>query len=237
MGQIIVGIVFIIGGLSGTLALKGTGSPMALAAVGVGLCIWGFLNPQSDDEKKGKSKGKPGSKGASRSTKRSTRKAKKNSEVEDFIASSSEGLKLATEAHNKAWRLGEEDKWDVDQDKGIIIFTFSNGVKATAPVQIIGTYNKKEKSFMWGWNHPSVQPPLQKNATLAKAYGAEHNVKEFSVKKVACTIDRAWEYTALAMRLSGDSGAYRGESSPGTLIFMNFGKVTLIKKKIIATSK
>ena len=55
MGNIIVGIIFIIGGVSGTLALRGTNSPMALAAVGVGLCIWGFMNPHDDDEKKGPS--------------------------------------------------------------------------------------------------------------------------------------------------------------------------------------
>ena len=235
MGNIIVGIIFIIGGVSGTLALRGTNSPMALAAVGVGLCIWGFMNPHDDDEKKGRSSGKPGRKGHSRSAKRTTKKPVKNSEVEEFIAGSSEGLKLATEAHQKAWHLGEEEKWDVDQDKGIIIFTFSNGVKATAPVQIIGTYNNKDKSFMWGWEHPSVELPLQKNASLSKAYGEEHKVKEFTTKKVSCTLDRAWEYTALAMRLSGDSGAYRGESSPGTFVFLNFGKVTLVKKKVIAT--
>ncbi|MCB1076953.1 MAG: hypothetical protein KDM63_03040 [Verrucomicrobiae bacterium] len=41
MWNIILGIVFVIGGLSGKLALIGTNSGAALAAVGVGMIIWG----------------------------------------------------------------------------------------------------------------------------------------------------------------------------------------------------
>ena len=43
IGNIIIGIVFIIGGLSGGLVLRGTGSGGALAVVGVGLVIWGIV--------------------------------------------------------------------------------------------------------------------------------------------------------------------------------------------------
>jgi hypothetical protein len=43
VGNIIVGIVFIIGGLSGKLALIGTSSGPALAAVGAALVGWGIV--------------------------------------------------------------------------------------------------------------------------------------------------------------------------------------------------
>lgn len=43
MLNIIIGILFIAGGLSGKVALKGTDSSMALAAVGGGLLIWGIV--------------------------------------------------------------------------------------------------------------------------------------------------------------------------------------------------
>lgn len=39
--DIIIGIVFIIGGLSGYLALIGTNSGGLLAVLGVGLVVWG----------------------------------------------------------------------------------------------------------------------------------------------------------------------------------------------------
>ncbi len=41
MWNIIIGVVFIAGGLSGNLALRGTQSGEALAVLGVVLVIWG----------------------------------------------------------------------------------------------------------------------------------------------------------------------------------------------------
>jgi hypothetical protein len=43
MWNIIIGVAFIIGGLSGKLALRGTESGPALAAVGAALVIWGIV--------------------------------------------------------------------------------------------------------------------------------------------------------------------------------------------------
>jgi uncharacterized membrane protein YgdD (TMEM256/DUF423 family) len=43
MWNIIIGVVFIIGGLSGQLALRGTESGPALAALGGVLLIWGIV--------------------------------------------------------------------------------------------------------------------------------------------------------------------------------------------------
>ena len=43
MFNIVLGIIFIIGGLSGKLALIGTQSGTALAVVGVILMIWGII--------------------------------------------------------------------------------------------------------------------------------------------------------------------------------------------------
>jgi hypothetical protein len=71
MINIIVGVIFIIGGLSGSLALRGTGSPIALAVVGVALVIWGIIQASS---RPAKSSGQRRN-GARRSTRGATRGA------------------------------------------------------------------------------------------------------------------------------------------------------------------
>ena len=43
MVNIIIGIIFIIGGLSGSLVLRGTNSSGGLVVVGIGLVIWGII--------------------------------------------------------------------------------------------------------------------------------------------------------------------------------------------------
>ncbi len=43
MWNIIIGLVFLIGGLSGQIAIRGTDSTVGAVVVGVGLIIWGIV--------------------------------------------------------------------------------------------------------------------------------------------------------------------------------------------------
>ncbi len=43
MWNIIIGLIFLVGGLSGKLALFGTNSSTALAVVGAVLIVWGII--------------------------------------------------------------------------------------------------------------------------------------------------------------------------------------------------
>lgn len=43
MWSIVIGVVFLIGGMTDTLALRGTNSSTALAVFGAGLIIWGGI--------------------------------------------------------------------------------------------------------------------------------------------------------------------------------------------------
>lgn len=43
MGNLLIGIVMIVGGLSGQLVLIGTNSSSALVALGAGLSVWGVV--------------------------------------------------------------------------------------------------------------------------------------------------------------------------------------------------
>jgi hypothetical protein len=145
-----------------------------------------------------------------------------------FIAASVSGLQAQTSAHSATWHLGEEETWKADQDTREITFTFANGTTARAEFQIVGTYNTEDGTFLWGWDHPSVDEPLRVSAKAAKQWGEQNHVKEFTTRKVKCTEDEAWQFTAVAARLSGANGAYRGPAG-NTLVFMTFGEIKLGK--------
>jgi hypothetical protein len=52
MWNLIIGIVFIIGGLTGGMVMRGTESGLALAALGAVLCIWGVVQLTSAAKEK-----------------------------------------------------------------------------------------------------------------------------------------------------------------------------------------
>lgn len=119
--------------------------------------------------------------------------------------------------------------WSVDLDQGVIRFTAASYV-ATAPVQVIGTYNMRDGTFLWGWDHPSIPESRRADAKLARQFGELQGLSQYTTRKVSCTEAEAWQFTAVASYLAGANGTYRGKSGP-TLVYMNFGKVTVEPKK------
>ena len=118
--------------------------------------------------------------------------------------------------------------WNVDQDAGTIVFTRDDGFCVTAPVQIIGTYDTSDGTWLWAWDNPSINPSLCSDAQAVLAYGKECDIGPLTTRKVLCQESDCWEFTALACTLCGAQGAYRGPAGR-THIFMTFGAVQLSK--------
>jgi hypothetical protein len=142
-----------------------------------------------------------------------------------LLAQSLEELRIKTAAHDGTWHLGQA-AWAVDQDTGQIVFTAPGGITATCPVQIVGTYNTADGTWLWGWDHPSVEPALQEHARLVWAYGERHGIAKLTTRKLRCSEAEAWEFAALACKLGEAQGGYRGPAGQ-TMVFMTFGEVHL----------
>lgn len=136
-------------------------------------------------------------------------------------------LRAKTVGHDGIWQLSQAD-WDVDMDRGTVVFTSPKGIQATAPVQIIGTYNTEDGTWLSGWDHPFVALPLAEHANRLLAYGQEHNIPRLTTRKLKCSEDECWNLTALACLLCEAQGGYRGPAGTA-MVFMTFGEVTLSK--------
>lgn len=149
--------------------------------------------------------------------------------IEQYIEGSVEALSLQTETHDATFGFRQAQDWAVDQDTGKVTWTFTDGKVVTADVQIIGSYNPADGTFLWGWDHPSVVSDLQEHAKLVKDFGLEHGIDEFTTQTISIsTEDEAWEFVAVANRLANANGGYRGDAG-GPVVFMTFGEVTLSK--------
>ena len=135
-------------------------------------------------------------------------------------------LQLKTAAHVGAWHM-DEAEWSVDQGTGLIHFTDrKRGTIATAPVQIIGTYNTEDSTWLWGWANPSMEAALLADARKMKAYGAEKGYAKLSAAKMTCDEQTAWKLASLACMVCEQQGAYRGPAG-STKVFMTFGTVAM----------
>ncbi|RYG38283.1 hypothetical protein EON81_04110 [bacterium] len=135
-------------------------------------------------------------------------------------------LRMRTEAHIGLWGL-DKAAWAVDFSTGTIEFVSQEkNMRVTAPVQVVGTYNEEDGTWLWGWDHPSVPEPIAEHARLAKAFGERYGLGEYTTRKIECTQDLAWEFAAVACHVAAAEGVYRGPSGP-TGVFMTFGTVSI----------
>ena len=138
-------------------------------------------------------------------------------------------LATLTQAHQDGWGLGTSDRWDVDMDAGTITWTFADGTIVTAPMQVVGTYNALDNTFLWGWDHPSVSEPLSRDAKAVLDFARKHDIDFLQNAKIECSEQDVWDYVALATLLCDRQGAYRGPAD-STYLFMTFDKVSIQKK-------
>ena len=99
---------------------------------------------------------------------------------------------LALAACGSSQSIDKATQWNADLATGELMFTFDDGMTATAPLQVVGTFNTKDNTFLWGWDHPSVDETLAEHARLARNWGREHNVAKFKNRMVHCTQQEAW---------------------------------------------
>jgi hypothetical protein len=149
-------------------------------------------------------------------------------EPEATLARSLEELERNMQANREAWGLGTSDRWDADLDSGEIWFTFADGLVVSAPVQVVGSHNLDDGSWLWAWANPSIPPELTEHAQLARSFGERHELPDFTKAMITCSQDDAVRLAALASHLGKATGSYRGPAG-STYVYFSFGPLSFHK--------
>jgi hypothetical protein len=153
----------------------------------------------------------------------------------EFVAQCIEELREKIEFHNRLWHL-DEANWSVDQAAGEIVFSAPNGIVATCSVQIVGTFDTNDSTWLWAWDHPWVREALCTHASRLREYGEKNGIAELTTRKIFTTENRCWEFTALACTLNNAQGGYRGPTG-NALAFMTFDELKLTGSPTVNSSK
>jgi hypothetical protein len=150
-------------------------------------------------------------------------------EFNGLLDTSMEELRLKTMGHQAGWRFGQARRWSLDQSRGDLLFTFDDGVVATCPAQIIGSFDSADGSWLWAWANPSIADALNRDSLRVREYVQQRQIARLTSAEWACTEAEAWRMAALACKLCEGQGVYRGPAGTA-FVFITFGRVELSKK-------
>jgi hypothetical protein len=132
------------------------------------------------------------------------------------------------EAH-LSWGLGAARRWELDQTNGLLHWFFPDRT-ATAPAQIVGTWLPASQSWLWAWANNSIPPELARDSRAVRDWAEENGHPSLTVPKIEADKEKAATMAALAVRISGATGFYRGagESDADPVPVFIFGPVTTV---------
>ncbi len=146
-------------------------------------------------------------------------------DLQTLLLQGREQIDRTTKAHSDRWGLGQARTWVLDQDQGQVTWSFEDHL-ASAPAQILGSWNAKVGSFVWSWDNATIKPPLRVAAEQARAYGAEHGIGALTSSPLSLNEEQVRDLVAVAFRLAECTGLYH--PFDGQLAtYITFGPVTL----------
>jgi hypothetical protein len=134
-------------------------------------------------------------------------------------------LQMHTRFLADTFGLGQGGSWSADLNEGTITISTGTGYVLTAPVQVIGTFDTDDQTWMWAWDNPSLPEAMTRDAIKVREFGRTHGVDQLTTPVFVADEDDALDFTGLAIHLAGAQGGYRGPAGR-TLVLMTFGTVT-----------
>ena len=118
-------------------------------------------------------------------------------------------LQLKTSAHAGVWKLGEEERWDWDGEKGTLLLTFKDKIVRTR-AQFVGSYVYSRKSWLWAWANKTIPEDSKSDAKTVHNHMIQRHVAGFDQEELSVDEQDAWAFTSLACYLADAQGAYSG---------------------------
>ncbi|HET6523537.1 DUF6882 domain-containing protein [Sphingopyxis sp.] len=117
--------------------------------------------------------------------------------------------------------LGLERSYDFDQDSGRLTLKFMRGRTIAAHAQILGSFDPRDRSFLWAWANPSLLPAICEDAGRAKAEGERLGFVALKTPTQTVVFDDLMPLLAFAARAGGADGVYRAIVNGSTSVFLS----------------
>ncbi len=130
------------------------------------------------------------------------------------------------------FKLNDHEKWDWDQDSGLLIFSHEGKPQVEAEIHFSGSFSTKANTWMWAWANNHLNENVKFSSKIIQDVGLEQNLMKLASAHWAAEETDGWEMTSILAKELNAIGAYRTASENG-FTFMVITKAKWVNKNKI----
>ncbi|WP_324676921.1 DUF6882 domain-containing protein [Hymenobacter sp. GOD-10R] len=125
-----------------------------------------------------------------------------------FAGECVEELKVLQNKFREEYNLSWYENWFYNQSTGL--FTFStDDVELNFKYFQVGSFSKKTNTWKWAWDNDNTLDNVKEITNVAKEFGQKNNFNKLTNAYFESDEIEAWEFTAIAAKLTNGIGTYR----------------------------
>jgi hypothetical protein len=150
----------------------------------------------------------------------SHKQAAATSPSESLLAEASSWLNRQNLSLMRAFALGEETRFGVNQDRLQLRLVHADGAAVELQIQILGSFNPHQGDFRWAWGNSSVVDVAKQAAIKARKFGEDRQISELTQEVLRLPFDKIVPLVALAGQASKADGIYRCINDDNLSVFV-----------------
>jgi hypothetical protein len=114
------------------------------------------------------------------------------------------------------------DRWELDQNAGILTFSVNGEPSVTANFQFVGSVSNRTATWLWSWANTSVKRRVSGRLDVVKAYGEAHGYERLVEPTWTTEEFDGWRMTAVSAYILKADAAYRAAFAGGLSYLLLF---------------
>ncbi len=130
-------------------------------------------------------------------------------EFRDFLTTSYNYLTEQQEICNTKFGMGNYERWDYNQETGLLEFSDSGIVKLRIKYVDVGSISNISNTWLWSWDNPNTLDNVKCNISEVREFGESKGYERLTKSKWYGDEYDGWEMTAISAYILQAKGAYR----------------------------
>ena len=129
-------------------------------------------------------------------------------DYDTFAATCVDELKISQDKFQNEYDVDWYDNWFYNQSTGLL--TFSTGdQELNFKYFDIGSFSENSKTWKWSWYNDTTLETIKEEVNIVRDFGKEHDFKKLTTGYFDSDEFEAWEFLAIAAKLTNGIGVYR----------------------------